>query len=79
MKVLSLTVAAFISVAALFPIQAHADFPLTPGPTTVGSLCTNNDSDFVEYRYSGQIPYCQRNVSTFGRQTHPTKSRATAF
>lgn len=44
--------------------EARADFPLTPGPTTTGSLCTNNDVDFKEYRYGGNIPYCVRNVST---------------
>ncbi len=47
---------------------ALADFPLTPGPTTVGSLCTNNDADFKEHRYSGKIPYCRRNVSSFDKK-----------
>lgn len=54
-----------VSIAMLgFSIQALADFPLTPGPATSGSLCTTNDADFREFRYSGKIPYCKRNVSS---------------
>ena len=68
MKVLSLTLAAFFSMAVFFSGHALANFPVTPGPGTVGSLCTTNDSDFVEYRYSGKIPYCQRNVSTYDKK-----------
>lgn len=44
--------------------SALADFPLTPGPATTGSLCTANDADFSEYRYSAKVPYCRRNVSS---------------
>lgn len=44
--------------------SALATFPFTPDPSIVGSLCTTNDSDFLEYRYSTRIPYCRRNVST---------------
>ncbi len=43
---------------------ANATFPFTPDSSVTGSLCTTNDSDFLEYRYSIQIPYCRRNVST---------------
>lgn len=32
-------------------------------PITKGHLCTVQDKDFKEYRYSEQIPYCKRNVS----------------
>lgn len=40
-------------------------YPLTPDPVaTPGSTCTANASDFEEYRYEEQIPYCHRNVST---------------
>ena len=44
--------------------RADASFPFTPDASVVGSLCTNNDSDFVEYRYGSQIPYCRRNLTT---------------
>ena len=38
-------------------------FPIYP--PTHGSLCTIKDPDFIEYRYEEQIPYCERNVSTY--------------
>jgi hypothetical protein len=60
--------AVFTAVALACSSPALADFPLTPGAATSGSLCTNNDSDFVEYRYSGQIPYCQRRVSSWDKK-----------
>ncbi len=40
-------------------------YPLTPEEDiTSGSLCTEEDADFFEYRYEEEIPYCERNVST---------------
>lgn len=41
------------------------NYPQTPNnQTTPGQLCTESDSDFGEYRYEEQIPYCERNVSS---------------
>jgi hypothetical protein len=38
----------------------------TPDPElTPGSYCTPENPDFKEYRYAEQIPWCQRNVSSF--------------
>lgn len=40
-------------------------FPFTPDENvTTGSLCTTSDSDFQEFRYAEQIPYCKRSVSS---------------
>ena len=36
----------------------HPEKELSPG-----DLCTTENSDFKEYRYDEQIPYCARNVS----------------
>ena len=47
---------------------ALANFPFTPDASIVGSLCTTNDSDFLEYRYSAQVPYCRRNVTTIQKR-----------
>jgi hypothetical protein len=63
MKSVILTCSLFLATAVGFSQQAFADFPLTPGTATTGSLCNRNDTDFTEYRYEGKIPYCQRNVS----------------
>lgn len=52
------------SVLVLMTSLARADFPFTPDTSVVGSLCTNNDSDFAEYRYPEQVPYCRRNLSS---------------
>lgn len=67
MKSVTVTAILFAMTVGLSS-QALADFPLTPGPSTVGSLCTTNDADFLEYRYSGKIPYCQRNVSSHDKK-----------
>ena len=38
-------------------------YPMTPDKgTTPGSLCTDDDPHFEEYRYAEQIPYCRRSV-----------------
>lgn len=40
-------------------------FPLIPSlELTPGHLCEVEDSDFKEYRYQEQIPYCKRSVSS---------------
>lgn len=46
------------AVAALIPE------PLTPDESTPGHLCTEQDPDFVEFRYWESIAYCKRDVST---------------
>lgn len=47
-----------------FAFWAQA-YPLTPETNvTPGSLCTEEDEDFYEYRYAEQIPYCERDVSS---------------
>jgi hypothetical protein len=39
-------------------------FPITPNRSlSPGELCSRNNPDFKEYRYSERIAYCQRNVS----------------
>lgn len=35
---------------------------------TPGVLCTAEDKDFVEFRYSEKIPYCKRNISIADKQ-----------
>lgn len=59
----SLTTAAIL-VAVTTMSTAAADFPYTPDARIVGSVCTNNDVDFIEYRYTAQIAYCERNVTS---------------
>lgn len=62
----------FVSLAlvmiSVIASEALADFPFTPDPSVVGSLCTNNDSDFAEYRYKERIPYCRRNLSSYEKR-----------
>jgi hypothetical protein len=37
--------------------------PVTPDlSVTPGDRCSDDDIDFVEYRYNEQMPYCRRNV-----------------
>jgi len=49
----------------LFVSSYSLAFPKIPDvKITYGDLCTNKNSDFVEYRYSEKIPYCKRNVSS---------------
>ena len=65
--------------AATFSVEAREDswvlgseinleisaFPFTPDENvTTGSLCSTGDSDFEEFRYAEQIPYCKRSVSS---------------
>lgn len=38
--------------------------PLVPDPKNRGNICDESNIDFKEYRYSEQIPYCERNVSS---------------
>lgn len=41
------------------------DYPKTPNKLiSPGDRCTLENPDFTEYRYSAQIIYCTRNVST---------------
>lgn len=48
----------------LLHTQVYA-YPLHPDLTkTPSSLCSEEHSDFTEYRYDEEIPYCKRNVST---------------
>jgi len=43
-------------------------YPLTPDvDKTPGDLCEPGVSDFREYRYEEQIPYCVRNVSSHNK------------
>jgi len=45
------------------PIWAYG-YPMVPEDDfTTGSLCTEEDTDFEEYRYEEEIPYCERRVS----------------
>lgn len=54
-----------VLLTLLFSYQANA-FPQTPDVAkTPGELCTVNNPDFTEYRYEEQIPYCQRNVTSW--------------
>lgn len=41
-----------------YSYPTHPEKELSPG-----NLCATSDSDFQEYRYKEQIPYCARNVS----------------
>lgn len=46
------------------PICSYS-YPLIPNEDmTTGSLCTDDDPDFYEYRYQEEIPYCERHVSS---------------
>ncbi len=52
----------FLNVFALNAARLPA--PLAPDETTSGALCSEENSDFTEYRYGEEIPYCERNVSS---------------
>ncbi|MBI3558443.1 MAG: hypothetical protein HY074_19410 [Deltaproteobacteria bacterium] len=53
--------ALLLAAALLFgSVSAHATRP--DSQLTPGVLCTEDNKDFVEYRYAEQIPYCKRNV-----------------
>ena len=46
-------------------VTSGADYPKVPDERmTPGSMCSTNDGDFKEFRYSEKIPYCQRNVTS---------------
>ena len=53
----------FVSAILSSSVLAFS-YPLVPRPDlTTGRLCTNRNPDFEGYRYTEQIPYCERNVS----------------
>ena len=55
---------ALLVLLALWPALVFS-YPETPDEAeTPGSVCTESDRDFEEYRYEEQIPYCHRNVSS---------------
>jgi hypothetical protein len=52
----------FLILSILFAFNIHA-YPLVPNPIlTTGELCSVAHSDFSEFRYHEQIPYCIRKV-----------------
>ena len=56
----------FLAAALMTTVVGAAQLPapLVPDHSTPGSLCTADHEDFTEYRYSEEIPYCERNVSS---------------
>lgn len=45
--------------------QVTYSYPSRPNPEeTQGELCSQSNSDFKEFRYKEQIPYCIRNVDS---------------
>lgn len=54
----------FLVASAAWGYPEYPDASRTPG-----DLCTESDSDFQEYRYSEQIPYCRRSVSSGLKKT----------
>ena len=49
------------AVGMLFALNVWAVQPIRQ--YTPGKLCTPDDPDFLEYRYSEHIAYCERNVN----------------
>jgi len=56
--------AIFLVLLGLNPFAMSLPAPLVPDRTTPGSVCNEEDNDFLEYRYEEEIPYCERNVSS---------------
>lgn len=53
----------FAVLLNVFPVVSA--FPTVPDSSqTMGVLCTEQDQDFQEFRYTEKIPYCSRNVSS---------------
>lgn len=64
MKKPATQIAKLFLVLILFIGSSAWAFPVKPDPqVTPGDLCEETYSDFEEYRYEEQIPYCRRYVS----------------
>lgn len=45
-------------------VAGAENFPVKPNPEmTQGDYCSSKDPDFLEYRYTENVPHCVRNVS----------------
>jgi hypothetical protein len=54
-----------ILTVLIFNFSVTHAYPTRPNPVeTQGERCNQNDSDFKEFRYNEQIPYCIRNVDS---------------
>lgn len=54
----------FVLILSLVSINAYS-YPKIPDVNqTPGSICSEVDPDFSEYRYGENIPYCRRDVAT---------------
>lgn len=64
MQVMKILIALILAFASLHSFAGNA-YPRSPDlKLTPGSLCDTPDS----YRYSEQIPYCERSLNSFGKE-----------